>query len=450
VKDARVGQPASLPSDAFVVLEPPAEAAAARPADAKHGRERDWQAGIVIEVVRGQPSAELDGYWRDLVMRADEANVFMQPRVMRAAPRRALVALLAWQNRGSERRLCGFWAFSIGKPHLSLIPLSALRAPATDHAYLSVPVIDRDCLEPALHAMLDAIVDVPDLPKFVALESMSGSGATFDALMRVLAQRGGRYCHLDGKPRPILVPGGNAASYLEKAFSGGSRKKLRQQRRRLSKMGALQTRIATTAGDVRTAFEAFLTLELQGWKGRRGTAILNHPDETAFARDLIADLAEAGDVSIYALELDGRPISMQIVLRAEGAVYTWKTAYDEALADFSPGMLLFEDYSKAFLADHSIAFADSCAFDDTGYMAAWQERKVVVDLWLDPRRGGSTWFAAVAGMQKSYLPLRDAAKQMYLRSAILQKLRRALVSRRVTPSRDPKRAVTRAERFVRA
>ena len=52
---------------------------------------------------------------------------------------------------------------------------------------------------------------------------------------------------------------------------------------------------------------------------------------------------------------------MQIVLRAGPTAFTWKTAYDEALRDFSPGMLLLEDYTAAFLADPSIATVDSCS-----------------------------------------------------------------------------------------
>ena len=120
---------------------------------------------------------------------------------------------------------------------------------------------------------------------------------------------------------------------------------------------------------------------------------------------MVAALAQAGDASIYALELDGRPVSMQVVLRAGPAAFTWKTAYDEALSDFSPGVLLFEDYSKAFLADPDIAFADSCAYDDSGYMAAWTERKLVIDLWIDLRRRGSGMFSAIAHLQKAYLPL---------------------------------------------
>jgi hypothetical protein len=77
-------------------------------------------------------------------------------------------------------------------------------------------------------------------------------------------------------------------------------------------------------------------------------------------------------------------------------------------------MLLFEDYTAAFLADKSIDFVDSCSFDDTGFMSAWQERMEIADLWIDVRRGGSLEFRALSGLQKSYREARAAAKTVYL------------------------------------
>jgi hypothetical protein len=407
---------------------------------------------IFVEIVRGRPSPELDTAWDDLLICADTPNVFMQPRIIRAAtPDRRIVTLLAWRQDGRHRQLAGFWAFSIAKPHLSLLPIMALCAPAaTEHAYLSAPVIDRDYLDATLRAMLEAIAETSDLPKIVALESMSGSGTTYRALLRVLGERGSPSCRLEAKNRPLLLPGDGASDYMESALSSSSRKKLRQHRRRLSEMGRLETVVARSVADVQRGFEAFLTLEQNGWKGQNGSALLSKPDQANFGRTMITTLAQAGAASIYALELDGRPISVQVVLRAGHAAYTWKTAYDERLGDYSPGMLLFEDYSKAFLADPTIAFADSCAFDDTGYMAAWKERKLVIDLWFDTRRGQSISFTAITRAQKTYLPLREMAKKVYQRLPILQAARNAAKAASSSPVRNGKQASSKAAQAARA
>ena len=422
--------------DAFVTLDAVADLSARRfGMNWRRAGARGPAADVQIEIVLGQFSAAFDQHWNDLLSRADVPNVFMQPRVVGAAgPGRRLTALLAWEAGAAGKRLVGLWAFAIGKPHLSVLPISALCAPATDHAYLSAPVIDCDRLEPTLGAMLDIIAEAPGLPKFVALESMSGEGRTYEALIRVLQDRQSRFCQLDAKKRPMLVPGAKPESYLADALSGSSRKKLRQHRRRLGEKGRLETLVIRSAIDVSRAFETFLKLEASGWKGRRGTAILCRSDDAAFARNLVAALAQTGDASIHVLQLDGRPVSMQVVLRAGPAAYTWKTAYDEALSDFSPGMLLFEDCSRAFLADPDIAFADSCAYDDTGYMAVWRERRVVIDLWFDARSGVSAKFSAVARVQKAYLPLRETAKRAYLGVAeIRARVQTAAASQQIVP-----------------
>jgi CelD/BcsL family acetyltransferase involved in cellulose biosynthesis len=384
---------------------------------------------LKVELVRGAHLGKFDADWRDLVVRADSPNVFMQPRVLRAAEGgRPIVALLAYEPHAGGRRLVGLWGFAIGTPQLSLVPVSALCAPATEHAYLSAPVIDRERLDVTLHAMLDAIAAAPDLPKLVALESMSGSGATYEALMRVLGERMSRHCRLDTKMRPTLLRRADAAFSIENVLSSSSRKKLRQHRRRLGEKGRLETTTVHALADVQRAFESFLLLEAKGWKGRRGTALLCDPQIAAFARNLVTSLARAGDASIYSLELDSRPIGMQVVLRAGAGAFTWKTAYDEVYSDFSPGVLLFEDYTRALLADPGVTMVDSCAYDDTGYMGAWSDRQEVIDLWIDAQRGGSAAFAAAVCLQKVYLPLRETAKHAVAHSGSLETLARSAVS----------------------
>jgi CelD/BcsL family acetyltransferase involved in cellulose biosynthesis len=205
----------------------------------------------------------------------------------------------------------------------------------------------------------------------------------------------------------------DSKQYLEKALSSSSRKKLRQHRRRLAERGDLESKIITEPDALAGAVEEFLRLEAAGWKGRKRTALLCHPPDATFTREMMASLASHGDASIHALYLDGRPASMQIVLRAGPAAFTWKTAYDESLQGFSPGMLLLEDYTSAFLADPSITHVDSCAHDDSGFMASWSERQQIAELWIDARRGGSASFAHLSRLQDIYLRLRTQVKAAY-------------------------------------
>ncbi len=372
---------------------------------------------ITVEVASGARLADLQAEWEALVARADTPNVFMNPLVVKLAGETGpgcRVALLAWLARDGARQLAGVWAFSIRRPSQSVLPLAVLAAPAMAHGYLATPVIDRDALEPTLEAMLTAIANDPKLPNFVALDAMTAEGATMQALIRVLALRGSRPCVLARALRPMLASELDGKRYLEQALSSGSRKKLRQSRRRLGEKGVLGYRIMTASVDVERGLEDFLALEAAGWKGRQGSALANDPADAAFTRAMIAGLAPRGEAAIHALTLDGKPVSMQIVLRAGTTAFTWKTAYDETQSEYSPGMLLLEDYTASFLADPSIARVNSCAYDESSFMATWRERQAIATVWFDARPGGSSVFNLLTRLQRAFLRARGAAKAAYL------------------------------------
>ena len=398
---------------------PAADVAFARPVPrAAADAAQDAQATtITVERASGTRLAEIESDWRDLISRAHEPNVFMSPAAVRAAEQqlgRRCVTLLAWRGMGQGKRLDGVWAFALAAPPHSPLPMRVLLSPAMPHGYLATPVIDRAAADDVLSAMLDLLADAGDLPKTIVLDPIRADGLTMRALARVSRIRGTEPFVVSEATRPVLASTLDGAAYFEKALSSGSRKKLRQHRRRLAEKGALTQEVFTTPAAVGKAFEEFLALEQAGWKGRRGTALLCNPAEAAFARAMIGDLAANGDAEIHALYADRGPVSMQIVLRAGAVAFTWKTAYDETMHDYSPGMLLLEDYTKAFLADARIARVDSCAYDESSFMAAWSERQTIAQVWLNARRGGSRRFVLAAWLHKTFVGLRARAKDHYL------------------------------------
>lgn len=374
---------------------------------------------VIIEVASGERLTEIDADWLDLMTRTDAPNVFMNPALIHLAVQsysdRRICTLLAWQRHAGSERLVGVWAFVCAHARQSLLPVTVLAAPPMPNSYLATPVIDRACLHETLAAMLDCVAADSSLPDIIALDAMTADDATMEALTRVLAARGSQPCIFRRAQRPRLASDLDGRQYMEQALSSSSRKKLRQHRRRLGEKGALEFHVISEPHAVRTVFEDFLSLEATGWKGRRGTALASDPADAAIARDMIAALAQRGQAALHALTLAGRPISVQVVLRAGAAAYTWKTAYDERLHEYSPGMLLLEDYTAAFLADGGIAWVDSCTFDDDGFMAAWRERQAIADMWIDARRGDFFDFTALCCAQKTYLGLRSVAKTMYRR-----------------------------------
>jgi CelD/BcsL family acetyltransferase involved in cellulose biosynthesis len=376
-------------------------------------------AKVTVESASGMCLADIELEWRDLIARSLEPNVFMDPAVIDSAQRnlngRNCMTLLAWQHGHGAAKLIGLWALSVGRPEHSLLPFRALRAPAVPHGYLATPVVDRDEAATALAAMLDFLARDHDLPALIALDAAAMSGPTMHVLTHALETRGQALLVLAQVQRPMLVSQLDAKQYFEKALSASSRKKLRQHRRRLAERGTLESKVWNKPDEVSQAFEDFLALEAAGWKGRRGSALLCHPDEAAFARAMMETLAKRGHAWVHGLALDSRPVSMQVVLRAGAVAFTWKTAYDEAMHDVSPGMLLLEDYTAAFLADDTITRVDSCAYDETGFMSSWSERETVAQVWIATRPGQSLRFFLLAHLQKTYLATRAKAKEMHLR-----------------------------------
>jgi len=372
---------------------------------------------ITVEIVDAASLAGLETAWTDLQSRAETQNVFMDPSLLAAAaaadPGGQQRAMLAWATIDGARRLVGLWGFAVGRPRWSVLPIRALTVPAHNHGYLATPVIDRAHLDETLEAMLDAVAADRKLPKIMALDTLGTDGATYEALIRVLARRGTAPRVFEQMERPRLASSLDGKAYLEKAVSSSTRKKLRQYRRRLAEKGAVTSSIITAPDAVRRALDQFLDIEASGWKGRNGTALKCNDAEAAFMRGAMAALSERGNAAIHAIFVDGKPASMQIVARAGDVAFTWKTAYDEAWQDYSPGMLLLEDYTTAFLADRSIAFVDSCSFDDSGFMSAWIERRPVADVWIDASRGGSAAFRLLSSLQLIYRNVRNAAKSLY-------------------------------------
>jgi CelD/BcsL family acetyltransferase involved in cellulose biosynthesis len=369
------------------------------------------QATISIERATAERLSQIAPAWRDLLARACEPNVFMNPAIIGSV--NDGVTLPAWRASADGARLLGVWAFSKRRLWQAVWWPRVLVSPAFPHAYLGTPVIDRDQLEPVLDALLDFIASARDLPKFIMLDPIRVDGLTMQTLARALKSRGTEPYIFNESQRPILASQLEAKQYFEKTMSSSSRKKLRQQRRRLEEKGALESKLFTSANDVAGAFDDFLQLEAAGWKGRRGSALLCRRAESDFARGMVEHLAQSGDAAIHALYQAGRPVASQVVLRAGSSAFTWKTAYDEKFSDYSPGMLLLENYTAAFLADKSIALVDSCAFDDRGFMSAWAERQKIAQVLFDPRSRGRVSLRIVAFVHSGFLSLRTLAKKLY-------------------------------------
>jgi CelD/BcsL family acetyltransferase involved in cellulose biosynthesis len=399
------GQPARLRDDAQRPLALVPEAPPLQPAM----DQAPTDAELAVEIADAARFLSLRPAWSDLIRRAAGPNPFLDLAIVAAAAdgsdaTRAPV-LLAWQGE----RLVGVWAFRRGRPRSGL-PVGILSAPTHATAPDATPVIDAALVEPVLAAMLTALDASPTLPKLVALRALD-DGPVMAAFRRVMAARRSRLLVLAQAVRPWLTCTTDPNSHFARIMSGSRRRKLGQLRRRLATRGALALEVHRGAA-VGRALERFLALEAAGWKCSLGDALAR--TALPFTRAAVPALASDGGAEIWELSLDGRAVSMAIILRQGGGAFDWKVAYDEHHGDCSPGVLLAQDYTAALLEDPAIAFADSCAADDTGLLGPlWNGRQAMADLIFDVRPGGSLVFTVWGAGERCYRAARIRAKRPF-------------------------------------
>ena len=335
--------------------------------------------------------------WRALAARAVEPNVFHEPAfALAAAPALAadVGALLVW----SRQRLVGLLPVHHAQHRYGLC--GALVGWAHDYGPLGVPLIDREHPAATIGAALDHIANDASLPGLLMLPLAPERGAFAAALEDALTKRGLRTAAFDRHQRALLAPAADRENYLEHAVSSGRRKELRRQRRRLADNAPVSFMIVSNVDEVRAALGDFLALEASGWKGQAGTAAELKPQTRTFMTAAVTALAAQGQARVARLMRGSQPIAALIMLRSGDTAWCWKIAYDESVAQASPGVQLMLDLTDDLLSDAAIARVDSCA--TAGHPMIdhiWRERLALVDRLIAVRASAGT-FALACGIEK--------------------------------------------------
>ncbi len=290
-----------------------------------------------VEEVRGRAGlAALRAEWDALAARGPTDLPFVSHAWLDAwldafAPGRPPLVLVARRPDGGA---AGFAPFLVERRR----GFVRLVAPANDHSCRFEWVLGPDASGAAAsiwahlrdRCTWDALV-LRDLPR---------DGPT-STLLEPLARADG---HLTGRWESLRSPrialGGAPA---EARTSATFRANLRRRAKRLAELGAVALERVDGRGgaaEVDAAVDAFLALEASGWKGQRGTAIALDAALARFYRRVAHDAAARGALAIRALLLEGRPVAVHLGIVHRGTYLLPKTAYDEALANVSPGQLL--------------------------------------------------------------------------------------------------------------
>ncbi|RWM72368.1 MAG: GNAT family N-acetyltransferase [Mesorhizobium sp.] len=317
-----------------------------------------------------------------LCTRTIEPNVFFNPRFLAPAMPRLedREVRLAVIRDGNEyrNRLRLLVPFSVERPAVPL-GVGVMRTWSSPFGPIGTPLVDRDDPVGVIEDFF-AMLSRPHLklPKVLVLPDIRLDGPVASLLATVAETRGLTLVTTGKAERPMLESELDGEEYLKASLSSHHYREFRRLKRRLADLGRLEHLVARGPENIRHAIERFLTLEAAGWKGRERTAMAIDRYRAAFAREAVHRLAEQDLCRIHSMTLDDRTIASLIVFVEAGVAYTWKTAYDETLAAYSPGTLLMIEVTKQHLDDPNIMMTDSCAVPDHPVMSRlWTERRPI-------------------------------------------------------------------------
>ncbi|QQA41257.1 GNAT family N-acetyltransferase [Pelagovum pacificum] len=350
--------------------------------------------------------------WRDLSDNALEPNAFYAPEMLLPSLRHLLgdhdVRIFTlWSEINGNSRLRGL-APVAPESTLGKAPMPNISTWQHMHGFLGTPLIVPGWETPFWSHFCETIADTW-WGGLLRIRRTDANGPSAAALRALCVAHDIPVREVSRQERAFLTVPADPAAYLAEQMRGKKRKELRRQRRRLEETGNLTLEIVRSgAAEVDRFIADFHSLEGGGWKGESGTAIAQSDAESGFFEGAIRDAAEAGHLLGLVHRLDDRPVAILVNLLAADGCFSFKTAYDEALSAYSPGVQIQID-NMTVLADAGIRWSDSCAAKDHPMInSVWGERRTIADLVVAQpgtlRRG---LFTALGAGETIYRRLRN-------------------------------------------
>ena len=294
------------------------------------------------------------------------------------------------RGRSHVDALCGL----VSRRLVALLPVvsawRAFRLPlpivvsAESYGTLHTPLLARDDAAAAAQALCDDARARG--ARAIVLRHVPIEGEALHAFRETLARAGLAPTVLHSYARACLDATGDAESLLRDALGAKKLKELRRQRHRLSELGVLTFTVAKTSDEVARAIEIFLALEAGGWKGKRGTALVQHDGDATFIRHAARELAARSQCEIAVLAAGETPIAAGVILKHDTRAFWFKLGVDERFAKLSPGVQLALELTRYFCADPSVAFVDSTAPADSPMInPIWRGRFTIGDVLIPLR-----------------------------------------------------------------
>lgn len=309
---------------------------------------------------RAMADAAFIAAWEDLAASSAEPNIFSENWFLRPALEQfdAMERVRLFTLWDGDR-LCGLMPLST-LPRYGRWPMPHIQNWLHHNAFLGTPLVRTGYAEYFWRELLAGLDADPGQGLFLHVNSLTIGSDVATALESLCENQRRRWALVQQTDRALLQHGMTPEAYYEQAVRSKKRKELRRQKSRLAEEGALTfTRDDSTTG-LAEWIEEFLALEKRGWKGRNGSALASFTETRALFAEVLTGGAALGKVERLDLRLEGRPLAMLVNFHASPGSFSFKTAFDEDFARYSPGVLL-QIENLALLERSDLQWCDSCA-----------------------------------------------------------------------------------------
>jgi CelD/BcsL family acetyltransferase involved in cellulose biosynthesis len=296
--------------------------------------------------------------WRELFHQAASPNVFFGPdfflplvdslklankiRILLIWDDEELVAFLPVMHSGLKEKMFGIASLAF------IHPISPC----------SLPLLHKtNTFAIAKTLIMSLQKDYP--PGLAAFNGIVQNNRAVESLTKAAAHLGLQFGFCYNGWRAGLKKGLSSDAYIAKHVEKRHTRELQRRERRLIEKGVLEYKTYQEPSNIKEAFDAFLKLEADGWKGKQGSAMMCNPDHVAFGSLALTGQGSAPRVSIDTVSLDGRVIAVAINLITNRHIILYKSAYDETLSHYSPGVLCDLQTTRHILDSDSFDEADS-------------------------------------------------------------------------------------------
>ena len=306
--------------------------------------------------------------WRDLAEHAIEPNPLFEAECLIPAahnlPNGEQISLVIAEDEG--RFLGCFPVLRVGGDTKPSSSWAGVRRPAFTTQvrrlrYDGTPLIRGERGVEAATALLSALTDQAHTRDagILVLEALDTDGPVSSYFRSAAKNLGLPLYAYRTWERPI-VRRRDELTYRN-SYEGKSDRKLAKLRRQLGDKLGGDVQFVDRSADA-SAVEELIAMEAAGYKLENGVALVSHPGEPEWFREMCAHFRESGRLLVYSLQVGDSVVAMDLSLRAGEGLFGLLGAYDEDYSRFAPGIQLWFEVIERFHNETDARWLDSCTY----------------------------------------------------------------------------------------